>query len=185
MADEPADVEAPSRNDNATITPPAPPWRDEPVTITPPEAPWRDEPVTITCPVCQKGFARQGKRQWCSPACKTEAWRRRHQADRPAVVVPPARPRRPITVYECDGCGARAVGVFSSPSGRETIASVRSAKSCKGFWGWRRKLDVGYRCIARRPMTTDGRTAAEVVIMLAGDPRLVQARRSRDGARWG
>jgi len=89
---------------------PAPPWRDAPVTITPPVTPWRDGPVTITCPVCQQGFARKGKRQWCSPACKTEAWRRRHQADRPAVVVPPARPRRPITVYECDVCGERAVG---------------------------------------------------------------------------
>ena len=74
------------------------------------EAPSRDGTVTITCPVCQRGFARQGKRQWCSPACKTEAWRRRHQADRPLVAVPPARPRRPITVYECDGCGTRAVG---------------------------------------------------------------------------
>ncbi|MGH9286161.1 MAG: hypothetical protein ACRD0M_10905, partial [Acidimicrobiales bacterium] len=29
---------------------------------------------------------------------------------RPPIVVPPAQPRRPITVYECDGCGARAVG---------------------------------------------------------------------------
>jgi len=36
MADEPADVEAPSRNDNATITLLRPRWRDEPVTITPP-----------------------------------------------------------------------------------------------------------------------------------------------------
>jgi hypothetical protein len=92
------------------LGPPVPPWRDGPVTITPPAPPWRDGPVTITCPVCQQGFTRKGKRQWCSPACKTEAWRRRHQADRPAVVVPLARPRRPITVYECDGCGARAVG---------------------------------------------------------------------------
>ena len=92
------------------LGPPAPPWRDDPVTITPPAPPWRDGPLTMTCPVCQKGFTPKGKRQWCSPACKTEAWRRRHQADRPAVVVPPARPRRPITVYECDGCGARTVG---------------------------------------------------------------------------
>jgi hypothetical protein len=38
------------------------------------------------------------------------AWRRRRQGTPPRIVVPPARPRRPITVYECDGCGARAVG---------------------------------------------------------------------------
>ena len=173
MADEAANVEAPWRDDNATIS------------AAPVEAATPDDGTTVTCPVCQQSFARQGKRQWCSDACKAAAWRRRRQAAPPRVVLPPARPRRPITVYECEGCGARAVGLFSIPSGRETIASVRSAKSCKGFWGWRRKLDVGYRCIARRPMTTDGRTAAEVGIMLAGDLRLVQARRSRDGARWG
>ena len=75
-----------------------------------PEAPWRDDTVTITCPVCQRPFARQGKRQWCSDACKAAAWRRRRQATPPRIVLPPARPRRPITVYECEGCGARAVG---------------------------------------------------------------------------
>jgi hypothetical protein len=75
-----------------------------------PNSPSRDDYVTITCPVCQQPFARQGKRQWCSAACKTEAWRRRHRAASPPVVVPPARPRRPITVYECDVCGVRAVG---------------------------------------------------------------------------
>ncbi|MGH9093611.1 MAG: hypothetical protein ACRDXE_00455 [Acidimicrobiales bacterium] len=31
-------------------------------------------------------------------------------AGRPAITVPAAQPRRPITVYECDSCGARAVG---------------------------------------------------------------------------
>jgi hypothetical protein len=38
-----------------------------------PEAPWRDDCVTITCPVCQRPFARTGKRQWCSAACKAAA----------------------------------------------------------------------------------------------------------------
>ena len=76
-----------------------------------PQAPSCEGPVTVTCPVCQQAFARQGKRQWCSAACKTEAWRQRRQAARPPVVVPAARPRRPITVYECDGCGARTVGL--------------------------------------------------------------------------
>ena len=72
--------------------------------------PSRDDSATITCPACQQPFARRGKRRWCSDACRSAAWKRRHQASAPAVALPPARPHRPITVYECDGCGARAVG---------------------------------------------------------------------------
>jgi hypothetical protein len=98
MADEAANVEAPWRDDNATIS------------AAPVEAATPDDGTTVTCPVCQQSFARQGKRQWCSDACKAAAWRRRRQAAPPRVVLPPARPRRPITVYECEGCGARAVG---------------------------------------------------------------------------
>jgi hypothetical protein len=87
------------------------PWRDDGATVSPgEETPLCDDYVTITCPVCQQPFARQGKRQWCSPACKTAAWRRRRQAAAPVASLPPARPRKPITVYECDVCGARAVG---------------------------------------------------------------------------
>ena len=72
--------------------------------------PSRNDCVTITCPVCQQPFTRRGKRRWCSGACRAAAWRRRHQAVGPVLALPPARPRRPITVYECDSCGARAVG---------------------------------------------------------------------------
>jgi len=98
MADEPAELEAPWCDDNATISP------------GPVEAAEADDSARVTCPVCQQGFTRQGKRQWCSAACKAAAWRRRRQAAPPRVLLPPARPRRPITVYECQGCGARAVG---------------------------------------------------------------------------
>ena len=139
----------------------------------------RDDGATTACPVCGTAFEPKGRQKFCSTGCRQSAWRAGRRAPVEPVVT------RSGTVYECPACEARYLGFFSIPSGRETIASARSAKSCKGFWGRRRKLDVGYRCIARRPMTTDGRTAAEVVIMLAGDLRLVQARRSRDGARWG
>ena len=30
---------------------------------------------------------------------------------RPTVVVPTAQPRRPVTVYECDGCGTRELEI--------------------------------------------------------------------------
>jgi hypothetical protein len=96
MADEPGNVEVRSR--------------DDPATISPAQEVADDDGARVICPVCQQSFARQGKRQWCSAACKAAAWRRRRQAEPPRIVLPPARPRRPITVYECEGCGARAVG---------------------------------------------------------------------------
>ncbi len=66
--------------------------------------------VTITCPLCQRRFSPVGRQAYCSDACRAAAYRRRRDAARPPVVVPAATPRRPITVYECDGCGTRAVG---------------------------------------------------------------------------
>jgi hypothetical protein len=97
--------------DEATI--PAGPWGDDSATASPAlpgPAPSRHNGATVTCPVCQQPFSRPGKRQWCSPACKAEAWRRRRRGAPPRTVLLPARPRRPITVYECERCGARAVG---------------------------------------------------------------------------
>ena len=75
------------------------------------KTPLRNDLVTIPCPVCQRLFTPRGKRRWCSEACRVAGWRRRRQAALPAISLPPARPRRPITVYECDGCGTRSVGV--------------------------------------------------------------------------
>jgi hypothetical protein len=70
----------------------------------------RHDAVTIPCPICRKPFAPAGKRLYCSPACNAAAYRRRKQATEPPAVVPRARPRKPITVYECDACGTRALG---------------------------------------------------------------------------
>ena len=72
--------------------------------------PSRYDAVTTTCPVCQRQFRPLGRQAYCCEACRVAAYRRRQDAVRPPVVVPPAQPRGPITVYECDGCGARAVG---------------------------------------------------------------------------
>ena len=47
---------------------------------------------------------------YCSDACKAAAYRRRHHATVAPVTLPPRRPRKPVTVYECDDCGTRAVG---------------------------------------------------------------------------
>lgn len=74
-----------------------------------PNTPLRHDPVTIPCPHCGQPFTPAGKRRYCSDACKAAAYRRRHHAAAP-VTLPPARPRKPITVYECDTCGTRALG---------------------------------------------------------------------------
>ena len=74
------------------------------------ETPLRHDGVTMTCPICQHPFTPSGRRKFCSDACRAAAYRRRRDAARSPIVVPRAQPRRPITVYECDTCGARAVG---------------------------------------------------------------------------
>ncbi len=75
-----------------------------------PTSPSRHDAVTITCPICQHAFTPVGRQKFCSDACRASAYRRRRDAAQAPVVVPRAHPRRPITVYECDSCGARAVG---------------------------------------------------------------------------
>ena len=67
-------------------------------------------PVTMACPVCGSPFIPVGRQRSCSGACRAVAYRRRRTAARPVVVVPAGGSRVPLTVYECDGCGARAVG---------------------------------------------------------------------------
>jgi predicted amidophosphoribosyltransferase len=67
--------------------------------------------VTMACPVCQQSFTPIGRRRFCSDGCKARAYRLRRDARPPGIVVPRARPRKPITVYECDSCGERALGL--------------------------------------------------------------------------
>lgn len=67
-------------------------------------------PVTMACPACGSPFVPAGRRRFCSDACRAAAHRRRRAAARPVVVLPAAASRVPLTVYECDACGARAVG---------------------------------------------------------------------------
>lgn len=73
-------------------------------------APSCHDAVTKACPVCGQPFVPAGRRRFCSGACRAAAYRRRRDAARPILALAPARPRRPITVYECDGCGARSLG---------------------------------------------------------------------------
>jgi hypothetical protein len=74
------------------------------------ETPSCHDSVTMTCPVCQDPFTPVGRQRYCGDACRAAAYRRRRDAVQPPVVVHKSQLRKPITVYECDGCGARAVG---------------------------------------------------------------------------
>jgi hypothetical protein len=95
----------PSRDDPATSTDPS---RDDSATSTDPS---RDDSATMTCPVCQTRFTPTGRQRYCGTPCRKTAFRRRHQhPPTTTVVVPAARPRRQITVYECPACGERLLG---------------------------------------------------------------------------
>jgi Zinc-ribbon containing domain len=75
------------------------------------EHPSRNDGVTIrACPACGAGFQASGRRQHCSDACRQKAWRWRHFAVSPEAPLPPKGAKRPVTVYECGACGARALG---------------------------------------------------------------------------
>jgi hypothetical protein len=78
--------------------------------IDQPEPPSCHDTVTMRCPVCQHSFVPVGRQQYCGDPCRAAAYRRRRDAHHTPVVIPKARPRRPITVYECDNCGERALG---------------------------------------------------------------------------
>ena len=78
-----------------------------------PRSPSRDDSVTIrACLACGQQFTPSGRRRWCSDACKQAAYRRRATppAPAPAPALPAGRPKRPVTVYQCDECGYRALG---------------------------------------------------------------------------
>ncbi len=96
-----------------------------------PEIPSRHDPVTIPCPNCARPFTPTGKRRYCTDACKAAAYRRRHHVDDPPFVVPPARPRKPVTVYECDTCGSRASVNSAAPTVEPSCAASASAVSAR------------------------------------------------------
>jgi len=76
-----------------------------------PDRPARDSSVTATdCPVCNAPLTGRTDQQFCSPACRQKAHRRRTNPPLPAPALPAGRPRREHTVYECDDCGQRLAG---------------------------------------------------------------------------
>ena len=74
------------------------------------QSPLCNDSVTPLCPACGRPYVASGRRRFCSDACRVAAWRRRHRQVMP-VVLPPRRRRAEVTVYACDACGLRALGV--------------------------------------------------------------------------
>jgi predicted amidophosphoribosyltransferase len=66
---------------------------------------------TAACPACGQPFTPAGRRLWCSDACRQAAWRQRHPVPpAPAAELPPPRPARDHTIYQCGDCGQRYLG---------------------------------------------------------------------------
>jgi predicted amidophosphoribosyltransferase len=85
-----ADPGTPSRDDNATTSPPD---------------------SRQLCPVCWTPFHRIRRQRYCSDGCRKTAWRRRQQpAPASPEPVPQARRRRDVTVYSCPACDTRYYG---------------------------------------------------------------------------
>ncbi len=75
--------------------------------------PSRNDDVTITCPRYGRAFAPNGRRRWCSDACRQAAHRQRHT---PSIPEPtPPQPARPATLYACPICEQRYLGTQHCP----------------------------------------------------------------------
>jgi predicted amidophosphoribosyltransferase len=115
-----------------------------------PPAPSCHDGVTMTCPVCQRSFEPLGRQLYCGDACRAAAYRRRRDGARQLVTVPRAKPRRPVTVYECDSCGERALG----------------EQRCEGCGSFMRRVGIGGHC----PSCEEPVAVAE---LLGGDEQVV------------
>lgn len=74
-----------------------------------PPAPSRDDDATMTCPTCGTPFTPSGRRRYCSDACRSGAWRRRHRPTPAPLTIPSTMSRAAVTVYECSSCDNRYV----------------------------------------------------------------------------
>ncbi len=63
--------------------------------------------ATMTCPACGRGFVPTGRQRYCSTTCRQRAWRTLQGT--PAAL--PARLPGTATVYECEACGTRSLGI--------------------------------------------------------------------------
>jgi hypothetical protein len=70
-------------------------------------SPVSDVSVTADCRACGRPVPVGRARQYCTAACRQEAYRRRHQPAITPAPLPARRSRLEGTVYECSSCGNR------------------------------------------------------------------------------
>ena len=75
-----------------------------------PAVPSGDVNVTARCLACDGPVPAGRARRYCSPACRQDAYRRRHQPARPVMQLPARRSPRDGTVYGCSECESRSLG---------------------------------------------------------------------------
>ena len=86
--------------------------------------PVRNDTATIACEVCGAAYTPNGRRRWCSDACRQAAWRRRT-----STPVTPL-PAKGTTVYECPECETRYLG----------------EQRCADCNTWCRRIGTGANC---------------------------------------
>jgi len=88
---------------------------------------------TRTCPICQTPIPAGSSRRTCSPACKTEAWRREHPRRpagpaRPRPTRPPTTGLLPAALRDCPHCGEpiAIVALLATPqtAGPQVVAGT-------------------------------------------------------------
>jgi hypothetical protein len=87
----------------------------------------RNDINTVTCPVCADTFTPNRRQRYCTPACRQAAWRARHPAPRPAIVVPARTRRRDITVYQCTECETRYLASSTATTATNPASASTSA----------------------------------------------------------
>jgi hypothetical protein len=88
----------------------------------------RDDAETMICLHCAKTFPVSGRSRYCGNACRQRAYRARRGT--PAMPTRMTRPPKEGTVYYCDECDTRYLG-------------VQYCESCKRFC---RRLGAGGLC---------------------------------------
>ena len=70
-------------------------------------SPFSDVSVTADCRACGRPVPAGRARQYCTAACRQDAYRRRHQPASTPAPLPARRSRLEGTVYECSSCQNR------------------------------------------------------------------------------
>ena len=94
------------------------------------EVPSSDVSVTASCVACAGPLPSGRARQYCSPACRQDAYRRRHQPARPSANLPARRSRRDVTVYACGECESRYLGEQWCPDCNRPCQRLGAGGTC-------------------------------------------------------